>query len=580
MNILLVDDDQVDRELVKRALQKSNLKTLISEAITVDEGLKMYTANNYDIVLLDYQMPQRNGIEMIEELKSEVKANSTAIVMMTSSEDEELSLACIRAGAHDFILKSDITAARLKRALLHASTRFELENKLYQTYQKVKSLAETDALTGLSNRYFFDESLKQVLTVNKRCEQKSALLLFDLDYFKLVNDSFGHDVGDLLLKKIVARIKSCLRGNETFARLGGDEFAIMLSDVKNSDQAGQVARRIISVLYKPFDIASRAIDTTLSVGIALYPENGRSSETLFKHADIAMYRAKNNGRNQICFFEEEMQKKFQLRVKTEAELKLAIEKKQFKLYYQPVINPHNNQVLGFEALIRWQVGDELRSPDQFIAIAEETRQINAIGYWVIEEAISSLAQLNKKYQRSLTMAINISAHQLSDSKLVEYIQDCLVRYDVAPHLIDIELTETALFKDSHETHAVIMGMSELNCRLSLDDFGTGFSSISHLRNYPISVVKIDKSLMPENSDDVKHIALMKGLVSMASILGLEVVAEGVETLYQVSLCKEFNILNVQGYFYAKPLPVHDIENQFLNTQLIDFNKKNSSDYKD
>lgn len=200
MNILLVDDDQVDRELVKRALQKSNLKTLISEAITVDEGLKMYAANNYDIVLLDYQMPQRNGIEMIEELRSEVKANSTAIVMMSSSEDEELSLACIRAGAHDFILKSDITAARLKRALLHASTRFELEKKLYQTYQKVKSLAETDALTGLSNRYFFDESLKQVLTVNKRCEQKSALLLFDLDYFKLVNDSFGHDVGDLLLK--------------------------------------------------------------------------------------------------------------------------------------------------------------------------------------------------------------------------------------------------------------------------------------------------------------------------------------------------------------------------------------------
>lgn len=571
MKILLVDDDQLDRALVIRALHKSDLSAQISEAVTVDQGLEMYATNTYDIVLLDYQLPQRNGIEMIVELRNESKNNSIAIVMMSSSEDEELSLACIRAGAQDFLLKSEISSARLKRALLHAATRFELEQKLYQTYQKVKLLAETDSLTGLSNRHYFDESLKQVLTINCRCEQQTALLLFDLDNFKVVNDTFGHDVGDLLLKKVVVRIKGCLRGNETFARLGGDEFAIMLNNLTSSDQAGQVARRIVTVLQKPFEIASAFIQTTLSVGIAIFPENGRTSEVLFKHADIAMYRAKNNGRNQICFFEEEMQKKFYLRVKTEAELRLAIDKKQLRLYYQPVINPDNNQVLGFEALVRWQVGDVLRMPDQFIEVAEDTRQIIPIGAWVMEEAISTLAQWNQKYNRSLTMAINVSAHQLSDVHLVQNLSDCLAEYHVPAELIDIEITETALLKDTAETRNTLIGLSQLNCRLSLDDFGTGYSSISHLRNYPISVVKIDKSLIPLDENDVKKIALMEGLVSMASILGLEVVAEGIETEYQVSLCKVFNIQHVQGYYYAKPKDQKDIEKQYLDNVIVQSN---------
>ena len=568
MKILLVDDDQVDRALVIRALKKSNLDVQITEAITVDQGLEMYSSNAYDVVLVDYQMPQRNGLDMIVELRRESKDNSTAIVMMSSSEDEQLSLDSIHAGAQDFLLKSEISSARLKRALLQASTRFELEKKLYSTYQTVKSLAETDSLTGLSNRYFFDESLKQVLAINNRSKKKVALLLFDLDDFKMVNDSFGHDVGDILLKKVVARIKGCLRGSETFARLGGDEFAIMLGNLDSSDQAGQVARRIISVLYKPFDIASTSIKATLSLGISLFPDNGKTSEELFKDADIAMYRAKKNGRNQICFFEDEMQHKFHDRVKTEAELRVAIEREEFQLYYQPVINSKNNQLEGFEALIRWNINGEVRTPDKFMNIAEETRQILSIGFWVIEEAIAMLAIWNQKYNCSLTMAINVSAHQLSDVALVQHLGDCLKRHNVAAELIDIELTETALFKDTSETQDVIVGINDLNCRLSLDDFGTGFSSISHLRNYPITVVKIDKSLMPQGKDDLKLIALIESMVSMASILGLDIVAEGVETEYQLMLCRQFNIQHIQGYYFSPPLKQQDIEERYLERLII------------
>ncbi|MFL0799500.1 MAG: EAL domain-containing protein [Agarilytica sp.] len=566
MNILLVDDDQVDRALIVRALKKSDLQPSITEALSVDEGLRLYSKELFDIVLLDYRMPERDGIEMIVELRNEPKNQSTAIVMMSASEDEELALQCIRAGAQDFITKSEISETRLQRALLHATTRFELEKQLYEAYQKVKSLAETDALTGLSNRYLFDEALKQAIVNNRRKQSKLALLLFDLDNFKFINDNFGHDIGDLLLKKVVNRIKGCLRGNELFSRLGGDEFAITLTNIETEDSASLVALRILRVLIKPFSIATTSIKTTASIGIALHPDNGSTSESLFKFADIAMYRAKKMGKNQVCFFEPEMQKSFQSRLTTEMELREALSKNQLELYYQPVVNPNDKCVIGFEALLRWNINDAVRTPDEFIGVAEETHQICAIGGWVIEEAISTLAKWNAKRARPWSMAINVSAIQLSDNVLIDCLDSTMQRYNIDPRLIDIELTETALMKDNETTLSVITGIHNLGVRLSLDDFGTGFSSVSHIRNYPISVVKIDRSLMPENENDKKNSALIEGLEYMASVLGLEVVAEGVETKQQESLCLKLNIPRVQGFFYSKPVSAQVVERDYLNKQ--------------
>lgn len=563
MNILLVDDDQVDRVLVKRVLQTSDINYQINEAVTVDQALEMHALNHYDLILLDYQLPKRNGIEMIKELRDEAREDSTAIVMISSSENEEISLDCIKAGAQDFLLKSEVTSIRLKRAILHASTRFNLEQKLHNTYQKVKRLAETDALTGLSNRYVFEETLRKIVSIDHRNEQKLALILFDLDGFKIVNDSFGHGVGDLLLQKVVARIKSCLRGSELFARLGGDEFVILLTNLDSSDQAGQVARRIVSVLYKPFEVASTSINTSISTGIAFYPESGSTGDVLLRHADIAMYRAKSTGTNQICFFENEMQRKFQQRVNIESELRSAIDRNQFRLYYQPVINPKTKKATGFEALIRWEINGETRLPEQFISIAEDSGLIVSIGAWVINEAIAMLSQWNKKNSCSYTMAINLSAHQLAEKELVSHIERSINKYNVAAELIDIELTETALLKNTSDIRNSIVGIANLNCRLSLDDFGTGFSSISHLRDYPISVVKIDKSLMPRDNKDSKNISLVQGVVSMVTVLGLDIIAEGIENEFQNSLCKNLNIAAVQGYYYSTPIKIEDFDTKYL-----------------
>lgn len=566
MNILLVDDDDVDRALVTRTLKKGGLHATITEAVSVDTGLKLYRKHKYDIILLDYRMPKRDGIEMMVEIRNESGISDTAIVMMSSSEDEELALECIRAGAQDFITKSDVSETRLRRALLHATTRFDLEEQLHNTYQKVKELAETDSLTGLANRYVFDESLKLSIDNNRRNDFKMALLLFDLDNFKLINDNFGHDIGDLLLKKVVKRIKSCLRGNELFARLGGDEFAITLNNVKADESASLVARRILNIMHKPVDIASVSINMTTSIGIALHPDNAQTSEELFKYADIAMYRAKKLGKKQVCFFEEEMQQKFHTRLQIEMELREALVKNQLCLYFQPIMNPNSNTITGFEALLRWVIHGKVRTPDQFIEIAEESHQIDEIGRWVISHAIETIAKWNKVRVTPWSIAINVSAVQLTDPKLVQHLDSQLQRHNLAPHLVDIELTETALLQETVHTKDVLNKINRLGVRLALDDFGTGYSSVSHLRNYPIHVVKIDRSLMPSEVASEKSISLIKGLVSMLTILGLDIVAEGAESLQHINLCKSLNITKIQGYYYSKPLSIDEVERTHIKIE--------------
>lgn len=566
MEVLLVDDDQVDRAIVKRTLMQSDLNVKLTESCTVDDALSQYYAGNFDVILLDYNMPKRDGIELIVELKNESIKSSIAVVMMSSSENEELALECIKSGAQDFLIKTDITASRLKRAIQHARIRFDLEIQLYKSYEQVKVLAETDSLTGLPNRYFFDESLRQSIKSNTREKHKLALLLIDLDNFKLVNDNFGHDTGDVLLKKIVARIKGCLRGNEIFSRLGGDEFAIILNNLSSNMQASLVASRIIKLMEKPIEIAGTSIDTTVSIGVAVHPDDALTSESLFKLSDIAMYRAKKKGRNQVCFFEEEMQATFMRRLTIESELKIAIEENnQLELFYQPVVNPCDGSISGFEALIRWQFDNELREPAQFIAIAEESKLISPLGLWVAETAIEQLSHWNKERKNPFQMSINVSAIQLSDGQFVDHLEKCFHRYQIDPNLIDIEITETVLLRNTDQVRASINRIYELGCNLSLDDFGTGYSSIAHLRNYPFSVVKIDKSLMPYSINDTRNFELVEGVIAMARILHMDIVAEGVETALQLALCKKLNINRIQGYYYSPPVKASEIESRFIET---------------
>jgi diguanylate cyclase (GGDEF)-like protein len=567
MKILLVDDDSVDREIVKRALRSNSDTTVIVEVMTADEGLTILAEQQFDIVLLDYMMPQVDGIEMVIALRERSDLGDTAIVMISTSDDEQLAIDCIQAGAQDFIAKTDISPTKLKRAIIQAQKRFELEKKLFDSYCQVKELAEKDSLTGLYNRYHFDKALKIYLANTMRFDKSVALLLLDLDHFKNINDSYGHDAGDELLKKVVTRINSCLRGNELFSRLGGDEFAIVLSGISEANEASMVARRIIDTLEEPIYVKGNKVQCGVSIGIALYPENGSTSESLVKYADIAMYRAKHQGRNRYCFFQETMQEQLSRAYEIELELNEAINNKAFELHYQPVINSRTLAIVGVEALIRWPSSSLNSTPDEFIPIAEASGAILKLGTWVIETAIEQLAIWQRDYNHNLTMAINISAVQLSDDNLVQCILDKLHEFHVEPCQLVLEITETALFS-SERACACIDAISKMGCKIALDDFGTGYSSISHLVNYPIDTVKFDKSMLPESNKADRYTTLVKGLASMVNIIGMDIIAEGVETEYQQNLCQELNIKELQGFYFSKPLIGDELAATWLSEKVV------------
>jgi len=557
-----VDDDIVDREHIKRTLHKTSTNWLFTETESVDEGLIAFAKNDFDVILLDYRMPKRDGIELLLELRNSSLEKSVAIVMLSNSEQPELALECIKAGAQDFLLKSEVNSSRLERAILQSQARFDLEQKLYISYQKAKTLAEHDSLTGLANRYSFEEALR--LSVSQKPRDKSilALAVFDLDNFKFINDSHGHDVGDELLKQVSNRIYHCLRENELFARLGGDEFAIILNNLHSIDNATRITKRILNCLEDVFIIAEIEIKMSASIGIAVYPDNSIIANELLKYADIAMYRAKKLGRNQICFFEEQMQAQFLKRYQIEANLVGAAERNEFVLHYQPIFETATTEVIGFEALIRWNFQGELHFPDNFIGIAESSHIIIDIGRWVIEEAISKIAHWNINHGKTLSVSINLSVTQLSDKSLVSFIESTIEKYQLEPKLVELELTETALLENSEHAIGVIESLSNLGCHIALDDFGTGFSSVSHLQNFPINTVKIDKSLMLA-SNEAKTLALIEGLSAMLHSLGLNIVAEGIEDKDSFALCQQLNIQRMQGYFFSKPVDVNTVEKTFL-----------------
>ena len=559
---MIVDDDFVDREHIKRTLHKTSTNWLFTETESVDEGLIAFSKNNFDAILLDYRMPKRDGIELLLELRNSSLEKNVAIIMLSNSEQPELALECIKAGAQDFLLKSEISSSRLERAILQSQARFELEQKLYISYQKAKTLAEHDSLTGLANRYSFEEALR--LSVSQKPRDKSilALAVFDLDNFKFINDSHGHDVGDELLKQVSNRICHCLRENELFARLGGDEFAIILNNLHSIDNATRITKRILNCLEEVFIIAEIEIKMSASIGIEVYPDNSIIANELLKYADIAMYRAKKLGRNQICFFEEQMQAQFLKRYQIEANLVGAAERNEFVLHYQPIFETTTTEIIGFEALIRWNFQGELLFPDDFIGIAESSHIIIDIGRWVIEEAISKIAHWNNNHGKALSVSINLSVIQLSDKSLVSFIESTIEKYQLDPKLVELELTETALLESSEHAIGVIESLSNLGCHIALDDFGTGFSSVSHLQNFPINTVKIDKSLMLA-SDEAKTRALIEGLSAMLHSLGLEIVAEGIEDQASFALCQQLNIQRMQGYFFSKPVDVNTVEKTFL-----------------
>ncbi|MBT1449957.1 EAL domain-containing protein [Glaciecola sp. XM2] len=565
LEVLVVDDDFADRKIIRRTIAEKALNVNVVEATSVDDGLEKLREQRFDVILLDYKMPNVNGIEMVQRLRARAGLGSVAIVMMSASESEELAVACLEAGAQDFILKSELQKLNLERAIVHAQKRFELEHKLHQNYLDVKHIAEKDPLTGLSNRHHFNQLMSVLIPKDGSASGDIALVLLDLDNFKFINDTLGHDAGDRLLIEFSTRIKNQLRRHEGFARLGGDEFAVILTGIKTAEQAAMVAQRIHTALLAPIALGETELSCNASVGAAMYPLHAKTKEDLVKFADVAMYAAKRAGKGQIRVYDEMMHKDFSRQYDIQVGLKQHLQDAAFGMHFQPVVELHSGKQIGYEALLRWPDIAQHFVPDEFIPVAEKNNDIHAIGEWVINHAIAQLATWQKRIDFDQFIAINISPIQLQSEKVTDYIIERAEYYHVKPENIVLEITETALFEHHQIIKRSIESLSAYGFKISLDDFGVGYSSISHLINYPINIVKLDKSLFKMDESEEKRLSIFEALAGMLKRLNMTVVAEGIESEEQFKFCQRLNIDHGQGYFFAEPVAAQQIESTWLES---------------
>ncbi len=561
-SVLLVDDDKVDREMVQRLLKKSQLKYSVIEANTVDEGLEAFRIHSFDVILLDYRMPMRNGDEMIVELRNNFVNNGCAIIVLSTSEEEQLAIKCLKMGAQDVIVKSELTVNRIITAIKNARARFELELQQKKLYLDAKKAAASDLLTGLPNRFVFDEALETSFSYDDNYN-KVALILFDIDNFKAINDLHGHDCADELLIEVSQRTTKILKGHEMFSRIHGDEFGILFSNIKNTYSLSILAKQIIDNT-RNLTLNNTVVNLSVSVGIAVNSEEVNDHKELIKSANIALYRAKKEKGSHFCFFFPHMKEQLLRRYEIEKKLATAVEADELLLLYQPVINLKNKEVVGFEALLRLKNNFSLQSfPDEFIPIAEETGAILDIGMWVIDKAIGQLVYWSRFSNKRYSMAINLSVTQLKASSLVFVIKNKIEEYKICPSLLEFEITETAIFDCTQEFIDTIKAIRGLGCKVALDDFGTGFSSISHLMKLPITTVKLDKSIMPLEYESGKKKLLLEALILMINKLNLDIVAEGIEEKYHLDYIEKFEVNRAQGYLFMKPNTAKEIENTYF-----------------
>jgi len=432
--------------------------------------------------------------------------------------------------------------------------------------ERAEFLATRDALTSLPNRVLLHDRLEQGVVNAARHHTGFAFMFIDLDRFKTINDSLGHHVGDELLKGVAKRLAGCVRASDTVARLGGDEFAVILENLRDTDVEGaqEVAEKMIASMAAPMLVEGQALNTSCSIGISLFPADGRDSATLMKNADVAMYYAKEKGRNNYQFFSSEMNTRAQERLSVENYLRLALRRNELVLHYQPRMSLADGALVGVEALIRWTHPRRgLLSPDKFIDVAEDSGLIVPIGEWVLEAACAQIKAWQSRVKEGLRISVNLSVGQVvNGDRLYRAVEQAVMRSGIAPRTLELELTESHLMQNIEEKAALLNKLGDLGVGLAIDDFGTGYSSLSYLRQLPVDSIKIDSSFVRDIGVDPDDDAIIRAIVAMAHSLRLSVVAEGVETVAQFQTLKALGCDEYQGYYESPALPASEFEKKY------------------
>ena len=557
--ILVVDDDRSTRIAFRNILEEEGYNV-----IEADDGAKAIELCKYrvpDLILMDARMPIMDGFAACQHIRQIPESAHTPILIITGLDDEDSIERAFAVGATDYISKP-VNFSVMRRRIAHLMHASRAERHMRQ-------LAFNDTLTGLPNRARFTNHLSNLLEARRDSREPLAIMFIDVDRFKLVNDTLGHDAGDMLLKIVAERIHNCVRDDDMVARLGGDEFTVVLDNVGSRDILDAIARKICSSFAKPVAFLDQEIFVSVSIGISMFPSDATDLATLMKHADTAMFHAKRF-RNDYKFFEPDMGAGASERLELEHGLRGALERNELVVYYQPQEDLKTGRIVGAEALVRWMHPERgMISPLEFIPLAEETGLINAIGELVLRESCRQLRSWLDRGYGPLRLAVNLSARQLEKNEFIAILADILDSTGIPPDCLELEITESVIMEHAEEMIELFRKLKEMNILLAIDDFGTGYSSLAYLKRFPLDILKIDRAFVRDIPDNTEDLAIVTGVIAMAKGLDLKVVAEGVENAGQKSFLLQQQCDYMQGFYLSKPVSADEFESRFLMPAYLD-----------
>lgn len=553
LRILMLEDDPADAELIERELGRAKISFSKKRVETKKAFVKELKDFVPHLILADYSLPLFDGMSAL--LIAQESCPDVPFIFVSGVMGEEVAIETLKSGATDYVLKERLS--RLVPAVRRALREADERAKRKRTEEQLEYNAFHDALTNLPNRALFLDRLGQSIKVAKRRgDYLFAVLLLDLDRFKIINDALGHMIGDQLLIAVARKLEACLRSGDTVARFGGDEFTILLGDIKDVADAIRVANRIREELRLPFKLDEYEVFTTASIGIALSATGYDRPEDLLRDADTAMYCAKKLGSGCFEVFDKSMYDRAVASLELDNDLRQAIERKEFQIHYQPIVSLKTSRIIGFEALLRWQHPQRgLVFPEEFLPAAEETGLIVPIGQWVLREACRQTRAWQAQFPQnpSLSISVNLSVKQFMQPNLVEQIGHVLRETGFDACSLKLEILENVIIEDDKSVTDILLQLRALGLQLCIDDFGKGYSSLSYLYRFPFDTLKIDRSLVSGTGVDDKSSKIVQTIITLAYNLGMNVTAEGVETAEHLAQLRALKCEHAQGYYFSKPI---------------------------